>query len=238
MEVYATLRRITGVLLPPTCVLCAGPGQVECDLCAACSADFPANTNACAGCAEQLTGEIDGERLCGACLRRRPRYDRVHCAYRYGYPVDHLIRALKYHERISYARVLGELLAKSLSSTERTDWPEVIIPTPLAERRYGERGFNQAIEIGKYVAEALDVPLRTDLLARIRDTREQAGLDRVERRKNVRGAFAMRAPTAATHVAILDDVVTTGSTVSEIARVLKRAGVERVEVWAVARASR
>jgi ComF family protein len=171
-------------------------------------------------------------------LRKPPRYEVTHCAYRYGYPIDHLVRALKYRDRLINARILGHLLAESLVATCRTDWPEALIPVPLAKTRFAERGFNQAIEIAKHVADKMQIPLRADLLERKRATREQAGLDRIGRGKNVRRAFALRAPLNLKHVAVVDDVVTTGSTVNEIARVLRRAGAQRVEVWAVARASR
>jgi ComF family protein len=187
-------------------------------------------------CAEQLHGAESQH--CGACLRRTPRFDSTHCAYRYGYPVDHLVRALKYRDRLAYARVLGELLAQSLSTQRFDPWPQCVIPIPLAAARFRERGFNQAMEIGKQLVRRLKLPLSADALVRRRETREQAGLDRDERRRNVRGAFALLKAPQAGHVAILDDVVTTGSTANEVARVLKRAKVERIEVWAVARASK
>ena len=176
--------------------------------------------------------------LCGACLRKPPRYQSTHCAYRYSYPIDHLVRALKYHDRLTHARVLGELLAESLTRLRTAPWPKLLIPVPLADSRYRERGFNQASELAEQLQRRLAIPVRADLLARQRATREQAGLDRVGRHKNVRNAFAICAPLVVKHVAIVDDVVTTGSTVNEIARVLKRAGAEQIEVWAVARASR
>jgi ComF family protein len=112
------------------------------------------------------------------------------------------------------------------------------VPVPLADQRFRERGFNQAIEIGRELELQLSIPLRCDVVARIRDTREQAGLDRKGRRKNVRNAFKVLRPMDAQRIAILDDVVTTGSTVNELARVLRKAGAEHIEVWAVARAGK
>lgn len=237
--VHEIILRAQRILLPPSCVLCASREQAdELDLCAPCLAELPANRNACARCAEEIDGRSDGAAVCGACLRKPPRYDSAHCAFRYRFPLDHLVRALKYHGRLQHARVLGRLLARSLAVGAREGWPETLIPVPLAHRRFGERGFNQAIEIAKQLESELRIPLRADVLERRRDTAEQAGLDRDARRKNVRGAFAMRAPLPAEHVAIIDDVVTTGSTVNEVARVLRKAGATRIEVWAVARASR
>jgi ComF family protein len=236
--VNAGLRHLQQILMSPTCVLCAGKGQSDgLDLCVGCARELPTNVNACTQCGEQLAGR-SAALLCGACLRKPPRYQSTHCAYRYSYPIDHLIRALKYHDRLTHARVLGELLAQSLACRRSEPWPEMLIPVPLAESRYRERGFNQASEVAEQLQNRLAIPVRADLLERKHVTREQAGLDRAGRRKNVRNAFAMCAPLAAKHVAIVDDVVTTGSTVNEIARVLKRAGAEIIEVWAVARASR
>jgi ComF family protein len=240
--VYAVLSRLQWLLLPPTCVLCAQNGQAagtaSIDLCAACAGELPINTPACKQCGEHLEGSSAQLFLCGACLRKPPRYNRTHCAYRYSYPIDHLVRAFKYHDRLTHARVLGHLLAQSLAFARVEPWPELLIPVPLAEQRFRERGFNQASELAAQLQYKLSIPLRVDLLERKRVTREQAGLDRLGRRKNVRNAFAIREPLNVKHIAIVDDVVTTGSTVNEIARVLKRAGAETIEVWAVARASR
>lgn len=237
--VYAGLMRLQRLLLPPTCVLCAGAGQpTNFDMCVACANELPTNAHACSQCGEQLGASGAQQLLCGACLRKPPRYQSTHCAYRYSYPIDHLVRALKYHHRLAHARVLGELFARSLAHTRKDSWPELLIPVPLSESRYRERGFNQANELAEQLRCRFSIPVCANLLERRRATREQAGLDRVGRRKNVRNAFAMRAPLLAKHIAIIDDVVTTGSTVNEIARVLRRAGAERIEVWAVARASR
>ncbi len=226
-------------LLPATCVMCGGPGQSPAfDLCAACEADLPLNEPACHRCGEPLTGATTQPLLCGGCLRREPRFHVSHCVYRYAYPIDHLVRALKYHGAIVHARVLGELLARRLARGRSDPWPSCIVPTPLATERFHERGYNQAIELGRSLEKRLGIPLRTDLVTRVRHTREQAALSRKERRKNVRGAFAATGNLRAAHIAVLDDVVTTGCTVNELARVLRRAGAARIEVWAVAHAER
>jgi len=236
--VHEGMRWLRHLLLPPVCVLCAAPGNDEgFDLCAACAGDLPGNQSACVQCGEHLQSSVP-DMICGACLRRAPRFQAAYCAFRYGYPVDRLIRVLKYHGRISYARVLGRLLADSLSQHRVAPWPTLLLPVPLATARFRERGFNQALELGKQLEKRLCIPMRTDLLIRNRATGEQAGLDRIARRKNVRGAFTLLAQLPSKHIAIVDDVVTTGSTANEIARVLRRAGAERIEVWAVARAAR
>jgi ComF family protein len=127
------------------------------------------------------------------------------------------------------------LLANYLRAGRGDDWPECFVPVPLHAARYRQRGYNQVIEIGKYLQQALPVPMRTDLVTRKRNTVEQTGLSRRARRSNLRRAFVTHGPMPK-HIALLDDVITTGSTVNELSRILKNAGVERIEVWGVARA--
>jgi ComF family protein len=157
--------------------------------------------------------------------------------FRYAYPLDHLVRGLKFRKELPCGRVLGELFARRLLVREEA-LPEAIIPVPLAARRYRERGYNQASELAVSIQRVTRMAVRSDLVVRLRETAEQAGLNRKMRRRNVRGAFAVTALLIPPHIALLDDVVTTGSTVSELAKVLRRAGAQRVEVWAIARAGR
>jgi ComF family protein len=221
---------------PPTCVLCGCGGRSPAlDLCAECEADLIGNEPSCSICAEPLMAATTAQ--CGACIKRKPRFDRAICAFRYGYPLDHLIRGLKYRNAVSYARVLGDLLAMRIQH-QHERLPELIIPVPLATGRFRERGFNQALELGRQLEKQLRLPMRTDVIVRTRETPEQAGLDQKRRRKNIRGAFQVVGTLAARHIALVDDVVTTGSTANEVAKVLKRAGARRVEVWAVARAAK
>ena len=235
------LGALDELLFPSICVVCGESvtfsSSRRLDLCPGCAGDLPDNRRACVLCAEPLPN-APAHSICGQCLRKPPKYEHAFCAYRYAYPIDHLLRAFKFHGRLAYGCMLGELLARSLQASTRDAWPDIIVPVPLSDVRFRERGFNQAIELGRMLEARLGIPLRADLVMRTRNTREQAGLDRVARRKNIRGAFSMIGSRAAKHVAILDDVVTTGSTVNELARLLKRAGAKRVEVWAVARTPR
>jgi ComF family protein len=226
-------------LLPACCVLCGGQGQLaDLDLCAACESELVANSPACERCGDPLVGTIGGTVVCGACLKSKPHFHRTFCAFRYTYPLDHLVLALKFHGGVPQGRVLGTLLGRRLASRATRELPDSIVPMPLSDERFRERGYNQAIELGLPVSRMLNVPLRTDLVVRQRHTREQAALTRKERKKNVRGAFAVAGDVTNSSIAILDDVVTTGSTASELAKVLVRAGAKRVELWAVAHAPR
>ena len=174
---------------------------------------------------------------CGRCLRHPPRFDAAYCPFLYDYPLDHLIRGLKYHGRVAQGRLLGNLLAREIGSQRTAPLPQLLIPVPLAQRRFRQRGYNQAIELGRCIERQLGIPMRADVMERTRETLEQAGLARGARRRNIKNAFALLRLPSVPHVAIVDDVVTTGSTVNEMSRVLKRVGVERIEVWAVARAA-
>ncbi len=151
----------------------------------------------------------------------------------YAPPVDRWILDLKFHARLPVAPLLARLLAGRLRGEPL---PTRVIPVPLHPRRLRERGFNQAVEIARPLCRDLGVALDWGAVRRVRATAHQVGADARARRRNVRGAFAAADDLRGLHVAILDDVVTTGATVGELARVLRRAGAARVEVWAVARA--
>jgi ComF family protein len=238
-------RALQHWLLPARCIGCgghAGSGLAASedgissviDLCSACYDSLPFNQHACRHCALPLSS-TQADLVCGRCQKRPPRYEQSWCAYRYQYPLQHLIRQLKFHAALSHAQVLGLLLANHLRERRTDPWPECFIPVPLHVTRYRQRGYNQVIEVGKYLQQNLPVPMRTDLVTRTRNTVEQTGLSRRERRANLRRAFTTHG-TLPQHIALLDDVITTGSTVNELARVFKAAGVRRIEVWGLARA--
>jgi len=227
-------RRLTQVLWPTSCILCGGAGSEQMDLCGDCAADLARNEPACTVCAQPLPGAISEVRVCGTCLRDPPPFASSFVPFRYAYPLDHLVQGLKFRNELACGRVLGQLFAGCLLA-RGTPLPEAIIPVPLALRRYRQRGYNQASELALPIRRVTGVAVRSDLAIRQRETAEQAGLDRKARRRNLTGAFAAVAPLHALHVAILDDVVTTGSTVRELADVLRRAGAEQIEIWAIAR---
>jgi ComF family protein len=209
-------------------------GGEDMDLCGDCAADLARNEPACGLCAEPLPGASSESRICGACLRDPPPLASSFVPFRYAYPLDHIVQGLKFRNELACGRVLGQLFGGCLLA-RGTPLPEAIVPVPLAPRRYRQRGYNQASELALSIRRVTGVAVRSDIAIRQRETAEQAGLDRKARRRNVTGAFAAVAPLRERHVAILDDVVTTGSTVRELAQVLQRAGAEQIEVWAIAR---
>jgi ComF family protein len=163
-----------------------------------------------------------------------PPFDACQAAFHYKEPIRHLIQGIKYGRRHAVGRLLGQLVAHRLANLAPP--PEVILPVPLHRGRYRERGFNQSVEIARHLSRVLHIPLDLHAVIRHRPTLPQVRLSMEERAKNVRGAFSLRRPITARHVAIFDDVVTTGATVAAIAELLRRQGMERIEVWAVARA--
>ena len=220
---------IGNALLPLHCTLCDAP-QPGARLCAACLRDLPWNGPACPCCALPTpTGAP-----CAVCLSRPPPVDAAFAAFRYEAPVStHLLR-LKKGARFLSARLLAEAMASALH-TRPLPLPDVLVPVPLHRLRLWQRGHNQSLEIARHLGRALALPVNPALAQRRRATPHQTGLGAADRRRNLRGAFAVDARVAGQCIAFLDDVMTTGSTLNELARSAKEAGAARVEVWAVAR---
>ena len=224
-------QRLRYFVLPLRCLLCSAAGADGIDLCADCAAELPRNRSCCMRCALPLATPAP---LCGECLCRAPPWDAAWAPFRYGWPLDRLESRYKFGADLAAGRVLSTLWRREPCPVEL---PQVLLTVPLHRSRLRQRGYNQALELARPLARSLDVPLRHDVLQRVRQTEAQTELDALGRRRNVRGAFALHAGVELpAHAAILDDVMTTGATVAECARVLKRAGVRRVDVWALARA--
>jgi len=219
-------------LFPPTCLLCGDAGTEGRDLCRPCAESLPFNRPACTSCARPLP--FDSDIPCGECQQHPPAFDRSFALFRYQEPVRHLIRGLKFHARYPCARLLGDMLADALAGIK--DKPELIIPVPLHRSRYRERGYNQSLEIARTLSRRLQIPMDLRSCIRTLATQPQTQLSAKERQRNVRKAFATPKPPKADHVAILDDVVTTGATANELAKALRKAGIKRIDVWACARA--
>ena len=218
-------------VLPLRCLLCGAAGANGIDLCADCAAELPRNRTCCARCALPLATAAE---LCGECQRHEPPWDAAWSPFRYGWPLDRLESRYKFGNDLAAGRVLSTLWRREVCPI---DLPSLLLAVPLHRHRLRGRGYNQALELARPLARALQIPLRHDVLQRRRRTEAQTELDAVNRRRNVRGAFALReGVTLPAHVAILDDVMTTGATLAECVRVLKQSGVERVDVWALARA--
>ncbi|MEX0899330.1 MAG: ComF family protein [Gammaproteobacteria bacterium] len=213
------------------CVLCEGLAEGR-DLCVACQADLPWLGASCVRCARPLA-TAPGAAWCGRCLRRPTLQAATRVAFRYAFPIDQLLQKLKFGGSLPPGRVLGELLAQALSRCEAG--VEALVPVPLHPRRMRERGFNQAVEIARPIARALELPLLTRACRRVRDTPAQSGLDARARRRNPVGAFTASDTVHGKRIAIIDDVYTSGSTIAAVTHALLHAGATRVEAWCVAR---
>jgi ComF family protein len=214
--------------VPGRCVLCLA-GDAHHGLCAACLADLPQlPAQCCPVCALPSPAGA----TCGACSTNAPDYDAVHAALPYAFPIDALVGALKYGDRLALAPVLGHLLAECVKVDPP---PGAIVPMPLAPQRLRTRGFNQALELAGALPRRWLDRLVPNALERRRDTAPQASLALSDRGANVRDAFHARSRFDGLDVVVVDDVMTTGATLHEAAAALKRAGAARVRGWIVAR---
>lgn len=176
--------------------------------------------------------------LCGKCLRQDFYFDQVFSPFLYQKQVIKLLHRYKYSEQLFLARSISQLFLKHLyaSGILLHSLPEVIIPIPLYRRRIQKRGFNQSIELAKHLAQQTNINIDYGILKRIKATTSQSGLNAKQRKKNIKNAFAIEEPLPYHHMVLMDDVMTTGNTVNEAARILKKAGAKRVDVWTIARA--
>ncbi|MBL0446072.1 ComF family protein [Aeromonas veronii] len=218
-----------------SCLLCHQPCDNEPLLCSWCRQALHQSQPRCHLCAAPLADYIEESTpVCGRCQRRPPPWERLQVIGDYLAPYPMLIPRLKYSGQILLAPLLARLLADHLDGREP---PEAIIPVPLHWWRQWRRGFNQAEEIAQALGEFTDIPCDNTLLQRIKATPQQTTLSAGQRRRNLRGAFRIR-PHHYRHVALLDDVVTTGATAGQLSRLLHESGITKVEVWAICRTLR
>jgi ComF family protein len=220
------------LFLPGTCLLCGSRSGRQQDLCAACTVELPWLERGCALCAMPLT---EADSVCGSCLKKPPPQSAARAALLYTWPVNTLIQRFKFDGDQACGRVLGELLAQCIARCDGP-LPDVLVPVPLHPDRQRERGFNQAYAFAQMLSRTTGVPVKNNLLTRMRATEEQSGKSAIERRRNLRGAFACHAAQRMpASIAVIDDVMTTGTTLGEIARTLKAAGAREVQTWVLAR---
>lgn len=179
---------------------------------------------------------------CAQCLRKPPGFTQVVAPWRYDFPIDSLITRFKHHGKWPFGRLMGELLGQFLQHRfdEGLLRPDCLVPVPLANKRLRRRGFNQAAMLAHWLGRQLQLPVDDQQILRSRETPNQQGLDAKARKRNLEGAFALKDADGfyGKHVALVDDVLTTGSTADAIARLLNRAGASRVDVYCLARTPR
>ncbi|MGA9852873.1 MAG: ComF family protein [Gammaproteobacteria bacterium] len=234
--VYGWLKQAHALLYPPFCLLCGQRSRSARELCKSCARDLPWNRHACERCAAPLPENAPAA-WCGQCLKSTPSWDSAVSPLLYAWPLDELLQRFKFNGDLATGCLLGELLADFLSAGITTR-PDLLVPVPLHGTRLRERGFNQALELARPVSRRLRLPIAHSLCLRIKNTAAQSKLGADERHYNLRDAFSVRGSLAGMHIAVLDDVMTTGATAAALSKILRQAGAASVRIWSLARAAR
>lgn len=229
------LRVFSAIFLRENCFLCAASQTKNHGLCQACLNDLPwLPANSCPQCGLSSSGQV-----CGSCLSTPPFFDTTHAVFLYQYPIDAMIQRYKYGNTLSLSHTFGQLLSEKISLISSCKDIDLIIPMPMHPTRLKQRGFNQALEIAKILDKALNQNAKTKLdykcTTRQTLTPPQASLPLKERVKNIKGAFKVNVNLSGKRIAIVDDVMTTGASLNELAKTLKQAGATHVECWVIAR---
>lgn len=215
------------------CLLCGKAKSEHTGICRACEQALPHNLSACRRCALPIPAASQVQ-LCGPCLASPPFYYQAQVPYIYAAPLDSLITGLKFRQQLHCGQLLGRLLAQHLQENLQP-YPECIVPVPLHPGRLRERGYNQALELARPLSRSLGIQLEKTLVQRVRQTRPQTELKLAARAANLHQAFRLKQPPDYQHIALVDDVITSGHTLNALAHEFLKQGVEKVEVWAIAR---
>ncbi len=210
------------------CFFCKSPTADY--FCEVCETDFFKHKPRCPVCASINQSGL----ICGDCLQKPPAFDNTFVITDYAYPVDRYIQSLKYHDRPEFILHCAQLLANRLKQ-QVFHLPDTLVPVPLHRSRQRQRGYNQSQILAKQLSRLLGVTMHDKDIVRTRKTVPQTDLALERRKKNVKNAFQMIGKPNVEHIAIIDDVITSGSTVDEIARLYKRSGCKEIEVWAIAK---
>lgn len=228
------LHPLFSFIFPSICLMCSAPNKNS-RLCLSCLSMLPTLPPHCQRCGSLLFGTE--ALLCGKCQRHPIDSDNIFVLAPYAFPIKQLITRLKFDHQLSYAAALSELLIDKI----RVDWyknaplPQLIIPVPLHVKRLQERGFNQALEIAKPLSRQLSIPLDCHGMTREKATQAQSGLSASARQKNLNRAFVCQKHYQGLHLAILDDVITTGQTLNACCRLLRAQGAKQIDIWCCAR---
>ena len=222
--------------LPTVCVLCQTRCLDTLDICPDCIAHLPHIKHACHRCALPIEAK-NTHNICGSCISKKPEYDNIFSPFLYQQAMTKLIAQMKFYHSLTHANVLGHLLAISMREHYDDLTPNIIIPVPLHSSRLRHRGYNQVIELAKPCAKALHIPISRRDCRRTVATATQSTLPANKRRQNVRNAFHTQQDWTDKHVVLLDDVITTGATVSALSHTLRQHGARQIDVWGCARAA-
>ncbi|MEM7561488.1 MAG: ComF family protein [Pseudomonadota bacterium] len=224
----ASLARLS---FPQSCLVCNRLANSS--ICCNCYEWLPFNVVACRICAKSQPAS-QSEKVCGECLVNTPLAERTISVFRYHPPIIDLIQRMKYAGGFPELKTLATHLSDHVSQVIE-DVPEVILPVPLHAKKQRQRGYNQSHEICRHVSADLGIPTDRNVLRRVKNTSSQAGLTEIQRTINMRSAFDATNPKSYRHVGLVDDVITSGSTVRSAMMALKRSGIKRIQVWSIAK---
>jgi ComF family protein len=232
-EVYIWLKNVR------TCLLCDEHSDSASAICTACESDLPWLIDQCDHCALPLP--MPGL-TCAQCIRQPPAFSQVIVPWLYDFPIDALVTRFKHQAKWPLGRLLAELLSQTLRHRfdEGLERPDILVPVPLASKRMRQRGYNQAAMLASWLGSAMQLPVDERLIKRVKETPAQQGLNAKARKRNLRDAFALPAPHRVIdrHIALIDDVLTTGSTADTLTRLLLKAGATKVDVYCLARTAK
>ena len=221
-------------LWPKHCVLCEQLSRQNMNICSDCEKELPVIVSCCHQCASTLPPSSP-DALCGKCLQNPPPFDITIALYHYHHPIKQMLGALKFNGQLVYAQLMGQLLLKRIKDEyQHRKLPAYIVPMPLHNHRLGQRGFNQAVEIARPIVKALKIPMVLHHCQRIRDTPAQSLTPAKLRQGNVKSAFRVK-PFNSDHIAVIDDIITTGATAIELCRQIRASGVKKIDLWSCAR---
>ncbi len=229
------VAKLSTFLYPNVCLYCDDIGHAGLDLCHSCYNELPWNTRACRRCALPL--QTNNAAVCGACSNRNIYFEQAFTPFIFEHFVKKAVYQFKFNSKLNYGKLLAQLLTHYIQK-HNVVIPDTLIPVPLHGRRLRKRGFNQALEIARIVGRHVGCAISFKDVRRARETRVQMELSANNRYANVKNAFMLQTSKPSftgQHVAIVDDVMTTGNTVNEVARCVKKAGAKRVDVWCIAR---
>ena len=240
-RLFDVLADLGYLLLPVYCPICGSDADGPAGLCGDCLVGIEwIDGPCCTVCGIPFPARTALPHRCSKCLARPPAFDHARSVARYTGPVARAVHRMKFSGIERLAALLGDLILDNLPASLEPSTFSAVIPVPLHAARLRSRGFNQSLLLARRVSRGLGLPVEARLVERVRDTPSQLGLGIDDRRRNVRGAFVVREPAAVEEATLLvvDDVLTTGSTASELARTLRRAGAGSVEVLTFARTCR
>ncbi|MGI9280673.1 MAG: ComF family protein [Endozoicomonas sp.] len=221
-----------------SCLLCRADTPMNQPVCRLCIHSLPVAEKHCQSCGIPVLPS--SSEFCARCLQKKPVFDSCYSAFNYEFPIDHLLKQIKHHQQLIYLSPLTHQLSRTLlHQYDGREWPQAILPVPLHNKRLRTRGFDQTLILSRQLVKNLHayqkMKLETHLIRRQKHTDPQQGLQASKRKSNIKNAFSLTGTPDYEYLAIVDDVVTTGETVSEITRLLKKHGVKRVDIWCLAR---